>query len=174
MPAPYSLASWYSTFHFDHKLVHILNPWPLCTRYLATGIQVIITIIKFYHNARIELLQFFFKWTKLRFNISNPILSEIQCNLFAVICKLHIFSYDWNATFFSGQTSFDNVIVGSSIKEVLEKIEAKESLALKKIEITAQKIALTSQDIKVCSLLQFKDFCKRKYTYLLYKIVIYC
>ena len=39
--------------------MHILNPWPLCTRYLATGNQVIITIIKFYHNARIELLQVF-------------------------------------------------------------------------------------------------------------------
>ena len=45
------------------------------------------------------------------------------------------------------------MIVGSSIKEVLEKVEAKESMALKKIEITAQKIALSSQDIKVCSLL---------------------
>jgi len=49
----------------------------------------------------------------------------------------------------SGQSNFENVLQGSTVKDVVDQIESKEKMSIKKVEIVAQKVDQKTQDVKV-------------------------
>jgi hypothetical protein len=49
----------------------------------------------------------------------------------------------------SGQSNFENVLQGSTVKDVVDQIESKEKMSIKKVEIVSQKVDQKAQDVKV-------------------------
>ena len=49
----------------------------------------------------------------------------------------------------SGQSNFENVLQGSTVKDVVDQIESKEKMSIKKVEIVAQKVDQKAKDVKV-------------------------
>ncbi len=72
----------------------------------------------------------------------------MSCHIQKLILKYLWLKSNFLFTFL-GQSNSENVVQGSTVKEAVEKIETKEKISLKKVDIVAQKIDVKSQDVKV-------------------------